>query len=36
MSGNNNHVSTLKNYQLFPKQKLMQISSLVTSMTFTF
>ena len=31
-----NHVSTSKHYHLFPKQKLLQTNSLVTSMTFMF
>jgi len=36
MSADNNHVSTSKHYQLFPKQKLMQTNSLLTSMTSMF
>jgi len=35
LSADNNHVSTSKHYQLFPRQKLMQ-TPLVTSMTFMF
>jgi len=36
LNAENSYVSTSKRYQLFPKQKLMQTNSLVTSMTFMF
>jgi len=36
LTTDDNHVSTSKHYQLFPKQKFMKTNSLVTSMTFMF